>query len=198
DIEDIRGVAVSTNIIRNLLDRGWIRPVGQRDVPGRPTLYATTKSFLDYFGLKKLEELPPLADLQELDPVNVQLELSVPADEKVLPEGVAPGAAEPLVGLAEANELPNEPASITSLDKARDAVADDSDEADAGIQEDSEFGASDDEPMQSFSEDADIETIDPLAKDLTATVNGDAGQEESAADTDEAAEPVSATVVPIK
>ena len=68
DIEDIRGVAVSTNIIRNLLDRGWLRPVGQRDVPGRPTLYATTKTFLDYFGLKKLEDLPPLADLQELDP----------------------------------------------------------------------------------------------------------------------------------
>jgi len=117
DIEDIRGVAVSTNIIRNLLDRGWLRPVGQRDVPGRPTLYATTKTFLDYFGLKKLEDLPPLADLQELDPLNVQLELNVPVEERVLQEGISPGAH--LLAPAEVNELPEEPASVTSLDEKR-------------------------------------------------------------------------------
>ena len=117
DIEDIRGVVVSTNIIRNLLDRGWLRPVGQRDVPGRPTLYATTKTFLDYFGLKKLEDLPPLADLQELDPVNVQLELNVPVEERVLQEGISPGAH--LLAPAEVNELPEEPASVTSLDEKR-------------------------------------------------------------------------------
>ncbi|MBK1648495.1 SMC-Scp complex subunit ScpB [Rhabdochromatium marinum] len=65
EIEDIRGVAVSTQIIKTLLERDWVRVVGHRDVPGRPALYTTTKAFLDYFGLKSLNELPPLADLRE-------------------------------------------------------------------------------------------------------------------------------------
>jgi segregation and condensation protein B len=204
DIEQIRGVSVSTNIIRNLLDRGWIRPVGQRDVPGRPTLYATTKGFLDYFGLKKLEELPPLADLQELDPVNVQLELSVPAEERVLPEGVAPGGVEPLVALAEANELPDEPASVTSLDEARDAAAGESDEAHADLAEDPQTDDADesvDERSEYLPDDADTQVVEALeqkADDVMAAVNGDFAQEELVADADEVAEPVSATVVPIK
>lgn len=62
EIEDIRGVVVSTQIIRTLQEREWVRVVGHRDVPGRPALYTTTKRFLDYFGLKSLNELPPLAD----------------------------------------------------------------------------------------------------------------------------------------
>ncbi len=193
DIEEIRGVAVSTNIVRNLLDRGWIRPVGQRDVPGRPTLYATTKGFLDYFGLKKLEELPPLAELQELDPVNVQLELSVPAEEKVLPEGVAPGGAEPLVAIAEVNELPDEPASVTSLDDVRDAAADESNQTDADEIVDAQ--------AELLADDADtevVEVLEPDADDGMAAQNGNISHEESVADTDEVAELVSATVTPIK
>ena len=67
DIEEIRGVAVSTNIIRTLLDREWIRVVGHRDVPGRPAMFATTREFLDYFNLKSLEQLPPLAEVKSLD-----------------------------------------------------------------------------------------------------------------------------------
>ena len=66
DIEQVRGVSVSTNIVRTLLERGWIREVGHREVPGRPVLYATTKSFLDYFNLKSLSELPPLSEIREL------------------------------------------------------------------------------------------------------------------------------------
>ena len=69
DIEDIRGVAVSTNIIRTLLEREWIRVVGHRDVPGRPAMYATTKTFLDYFNLTSLEELPSLAEIKDLEQV---------------------------------------------------------------------------------------------------------------------------------
>jgi segregation and condensation protein B len=67
DIEEIRGVGVSSNIVRTLLDREWIRVVGHRDVPGRPAMFATTKQFLDYFNLKSLQELPPLAEVKELD-----------------------------------------------------------------------------------------------------------------------------------
>jgi segregation and condensation protein B len=66
DIEEIRGVGVSSNIIRTLLDREWIRVVGHRDVPGRPAMFATTKQFLDYFNLKSLQELPPLAEIKDL------------------------------------------------------------------------------------------------------------------------------------
>ena len=66
DIEQVRGVSVSTNIVRTLIERGWIREVGHREVPGRPVLYATTKSFLDYFNLKSLSELPPLSEIREL------------------------------------------------------------------------------------------------------------------------------------
>ena len=75
EIEQIRGVAVNPNIIRTLLERGWIRIVGQRDVPGRPELLGTTREFLDYFGLKKLDDLPTLAQLKELEDLRVQLTL---------------------------------------------------------------------------------------------------------------------------
>lgn len=75
EIEEVRGVAVSTNIIRSLMEREWIRIVGHRDVPGRPALFGTTKQFLDYFGLKKLDDLPPLADLSDWESLRVQLNL---------------------------------------------------------------------------------------------------------------------------
>lgn len=75
DIEDIRGVSVTPNIIRSLMERDWVRVVGHRDVPGRPEMFGTTKSFLDYFGLKKLDDLPPLADLSDWENLRVQLNL---------------------------------------------------------------------------------------------------------------------------
>lgn len=68
EIEDVRGVVVSSNIVRTLLERGWVRVVGHREVPGKPAMLGTTKEFLDYFGLKKLEDLPPLAEIRELGP----------------------------------------------------------------------------------------------------------------------------------
>jgi segregation and condensation protein B len=77
EIEDVRGVSLSTNIFRTLLDRRWIRAVGHRDVPGRPALYGTTREFLDYFGLKSLDELPPLAELRDVDELGVALELGL-------------------------------------------------------------------------------------------------------------------------
>lgn len=66
DIEQVRGVSVSQNIVRTLLERGWVRVVGQRETPGRPNLYGTTRAFLDYFNLKKLDELPPLAEIRSM------------------------------------------------------------------------------------------------------------------------------------
>ncbi|HEY0962643.1 MAG TPA: SMC-Scp complex subunit ScpB [Pseudomonadales bacterium] len=75
DIEKIRGVAVSTQIVQTLLEHEWVRVVGHRDVPGRPAMYATTKQFLDYFNLESLEQLPPLADIRDLDDINRGLAL---------------------------------------------------------------------------------------------------------------------------
>ncbi len=74
EIEDVRGVAVNPNIVRTMTERGWIRVVGHREVPGRPELLGTTKDFLDYFGLKSLDALPSLAELKDMDNVGVQLE----------------------------------------------------------------------------------------------------------------------------
>jgi segregation and condensation protein B len=68
EIEEVRGVVVSTNITRTLMERGWVRVVGYRDVPGKPAMLGTTKEFLDYFGLRKLDDLPPLAEVRELSP----------------------------------------------------------------------------------------------------------------------------------
>ncbi len=88
EIEEIRGVSVSTNIVRSLLEREWIRIVGHRDVPGRPAMFGTTKLFLDYFGLKKLDDLPPLADLSDWESLRVQLNLpAVDEDEEGVPIG---------------------------------------------------------------------------------------------------------------
>jgi len=89
EIEAVRGVAVNPNIIKTLMERNWVRVVGQRDVPGRPELLATTKEFLDYFGLRSLEDLPPLEELKAMGDVNLQLDLAK------APEGAAtPNTAE--------------------------------------------------------------------------------------------------------
>jgi segregation and condensation protein B len=76
EIEQVRGVAVSSNIIRALEEREWIRVVGHRDVPGKPALFGTTKGFLDYFGLKRLDELPPLSELKEIGELEPQLQFN--------------------------------------------------------------------------------------------------------------------------
>lgn len=75
DIEEIRGVAVSSHIMKTLMERDWVKVVGHRDVPGRPSLYATTRQFLDYFNLKNLEELPSLSEIRDLDDLNPMLNL---------------------------------------------------------------------------------------------------------------------------
>ncbi len=91
EIEAVRGVAVNPNIIKTVIERNWVRVVGHRDVPGRPELLGTTRDFLDYFGLKNLDELPPLAELKALDDIKVQFEL---------PDGLESAAAGQLAATA--------------------------------------------------------------------------------------------------
>jgi len=81
EIEDVRGVTVSTNIIKTLLERDWVKVVGHRDVPGKPAMYATTKQFLDYFDLKSLSEMPTLAEIRDIDNINAQLDLMEPGSD---------------------------------------------------------------------------------------------------------------------
>lgn len=116
DVEQIRGVAVTTNIMRTLLERGWIKVVGYRDVPGKPAIYGTTREFLDYFGLRQLDDLPPLAEIRDLDRLGTQLDL--PEGEDLEVAEPPPGSPEPLVRALESG-LPAEPASVTSIGQAR-------------------------------------------------------------------------------
>jgi segregation and condensation protein B len=78
EIEAVRGVAVNPNILKTVIERNWVRVVGHRDVPGRPELLGTTRDFLDYFGLKNLDELPPLAELKTIVDIKVQFDLPDP------------------------------------------------------------------------------------------------------------------------
>lgn len=87
EIEEVRGVSVSSNIVKTLMDRNWIRIVGHRDVPGRPAMFGTTRDFLDYFGLKSLDELPTLAELRDIDSINVELDFDGPQQAGVTPAG---------------------------------------------------------------------------------------------------------------
>ncbi len=80
EIENVRGVSVSSEIIKTLLERDWVRVVGHRDVPGKPALYATTSQFLDYFNLKGLNELPPLSDIKDISSINPELQFGEPAE----------------------------------------------------------------------------------------------------------------------
>ena len=81
EIEEVRGVSVSSSIIKTLLEREWIKVIGHKEVPGRPALYASTKKFLDYFNLKTLNELPTLADLTDLDQEHPELDLGAPVED---------------------------------------------------------------------------------------------------------------------
>ncbi|USD20383.1 SMC-Scp complex subunit ScpB [Microbulbifer variabilis] len=108
DIEEIRGVAVSSQIVRTLLDRGWIKVVGHRDVPGKPSLYATTRDFLDYFNLSSLDDLPTLAEIRDIESLNKILE-----SEGLPPEEIAAALA------AEGEELSEgEQASVETEEEA--------------------------------------------------------------------------------
>jgi segregation and condensation protein B len=102
EIEDVRGVAVNSQIVKTLMEREWIRIVGYRDVPGKPAMFATTKAFLDHFNLKNLDDLPPLAELRELEP------------DPVLDFDDAPVPAA-LQELADASAEPEEPKEETSF-----------------------------------------------------------------------------------
>ena len=164
DIEEIRGVAVSSNIIRTLLERDWIKVVGHRDVPGKPAMFGTTRFFLDYFGLKKLDDLPPLAELAELEPVSVQLELGT-ADQEPPAEG------------DEGNAPDAEAQAATTDDAAPEAVEgdDQSDAAESGSAESgetAEFSAEANEEFDDEVSDEELAAALAVAESVDKLVSG--------------------------
>lgn len=94
EIEDVRGVSVSSSIMKTLQDREWVRVVGHRDVPGKPAMFGTTKQFLDYFGLSTLDDLPTLQELRDIDSINAELDLGESGPTMQVVEGVGEGATE--------------------------------------------------------------------------------------------------------
>jgi len=150
EIEDIRGVSVSTTIMRTLQERHWVRVVGHREVPGRPELLGTTREFLDSFGLRSLDELPSLAELSDLDDMNVQLELPAPVEGRAV-AAASGDAADPEASSETAGETDSEntPQALAAAD-APDA--EDADESAAGTEFDS-------------VDDQSVEAKDPIAED---------------------------------
>jgi len=87
EIEDIRGVAVSSQIVKTLLEREWVKVIGHRDVPGRPAMYATTRHFLDYFNMQSLNQLPSLAEIRDIEKINRELDLNDLDPDAAVQEG---------------------------------------------------------------------------------------------------------------
>jgi segregation and condensation protein B len=158
EIEQVRGVAVSSNIIQALEEREWIRVVGHRDVPGRPALYGTTKGFLDYFGLKRLDELPPLSELKDIGELEPQLPLD--PDAAPVQAGIAADAGTDADANADAgNGFAANDADATADDDADDAGNDKDGDDNETPGDASDTGADSDEahdtPTAPDADDAD-------------------------------------------
>ncbi|WP_254458298.1 SMC-Scp complex subunit ScpB [Xanthomonas sacchari] len=191
EIEQVRGVAVSSNIIQALEEREWIRVVGHRDVPGKPALFGTTKTFLDYFGLKRLDELPPLSELKDIG----ELEPQLPLDRDALPVGdMAQADAAPGGDAGQDGQSDTPAQAATASDSAAPAATA---QADAAETEAEAADATDTDtsntavPHPPATNDADA----PTATDSTSAPTGEpeAAPGERAADANEAEDNAVAT-----
>lgn len=189
EIEQVRGVAVSSNIIQALEEREWIRVVGHRDVPGKPALFGTTKGFLDYFGLKRLDELPPLSELKDIGELEPQLPLdsegqpaaplaagaALDGEGEAANDADADAEADADAGDAEAATAAEAEDEVTPTEAA-DAGAEDADAQDAAAEDDAAPVAADDEPAQdpTPSDDADADTAATADDNEDETTEADA------------------------
>ncbi|KYZ87939.1 SMC-Scp complex subunit ScpB [Alloalcanivorax xenomutans] len=167
EIEEIRGVSVSSHIIKSLMERGWVRVVGHRDVPGRPAMFATTRQFLDYFDLKSLDELPPLAEIRDLDKLNEELALSdAPSENESVSEGEDGDGAEPDNANVLALNMHDEPeideSTLMSMEKVDSVIAN----FEAEFRRRPDSGASEEEGAS--PDEQDPEPPEQEAADMTA------------------------------
>jgi segregation and condensation protein B len=174
EIEEIRGVSVSSNIIKTLQEREWIKVLGHKDVPGKPALYGTSKEFLDYFNLKSLDELPTLAELRDLDQIHQELDLDI--DKLAAQDDHSPDAETSVVDSAAADDDQKESAASLSGDVA------DSQPAETETEARSERGDEDADTESVVLESADAEgndsesaaeQTDRQAEALAVTADGD-------------------------
>jgi segregation and condensation protein B len=158
EIEDIRGVSVSSSIMKTLQERDWIRVVGHRDVPGKPAMYGTTRGFLDYFNLKSLDELPTLAELRDIDSINAELDLGdVPPSGNAETEEDDDGVQASAAVAGDDPELMGEVAD----DEVRDEIADAAEsEIDLAVEEDSEPTAASEQDAVADDQDDDDDDED--------------------------------------
>ncbi|MDI9239623.1 SMC-Scp complex subunit ScpB [Lysobacter sp. LF1] len=134
EIEQVRGVAVSSNIIKALEEREWIRVVGHRDVPGKPALFGTTRGFLDYFGLKRLDELPPLSELKDIGELEPQLQFD---NAPIAAGGIADGAGE-ASGNDDAQDIAGDEGDAAPVEAAAHIAGDDGDADEANAEANTE------------------------------------------------------------
>jgi len=152
EIEEVRGVSVSSNIIKTLMEREWIKVLGHKDVPGKPALYGTTKEFLDYFNLKSLEDLPSLAEIKDLDKIHHELDLDI-----------------------DNTEMTDDSSDIESTEADRDTGSEEFDEAAEEVEEAADVTTvpSTADNDASFEEDSDAEL--PDAETVSEEEDDDAG-----------------------
>ena len=193
EIEAVRGVAVNPNIIKTVIERNWVRVVGHRDVPGRPELLGTTREFLDYFGLRSLDELPPLAEIKAMGDYNLQLDLPSAAlpDGEVKPEGLeGEGAVAGLLTSDAANADDASAAEANSTREGGERTSTHDGVADAGIADEAVYAAAADangavEVAQNADDHANVAADAPQASDgVSAVSEGSGGASEVADDED--------------
>lgn len=155
EIEDIRGVSVSSSIMKTLQERDWIKVVGHRDVPGKPAMYATTRAFLDYFNLSTLDEMPTLAELKDIDSINAELEFDIPGVplEGEEAEDIEAGEADVETGISAPDT--GDEASLPTEATETETTA--SDEETASTEEDSTTEQAGSETSDSEDEETDEE-----------------------------------------
>ena len=177
EIEEIRGVAVSSNIIKTLHEREWIRVVGHRDVPGRPAMYATTRQFLDYFNLKNLDQLPALAEIRDLDTLNAELGFTEPLPEELQKESGAEGETHGLTVVGGTDHVPaaeGQSAEAGSGSPVAEEASSSAEVAESSTDQDEEAVAG-----QALTEEA--QQIEPESVEALAQAVGDLGLQDEPA-----------------
>ncbi len=169
EIEDIRGVSVSSHIVKTLQEREWIRVLGHKDVPGKPAMYGTTREFLDYFNLKTLDELPPLSDIKDLDKIHPELALS---DEAVNDESEA---------VTETDTMAEGQAIADSDEVSQDVAADEA-VVEASAAEDDEAIATETDAEQTVEVEVVAADEDQLESTESAAVEEESEHEQAPSD----------------
>lgn len=191
EIEDIRGVSVSSHIMKTLLEREWVKVVGHRDVPGKPAMFATTRQFLDYFGLKGLGDLPTLAEIRDIDSINAELDLLEPGSEHADVEGGTEKA--PASQMSIDDVVAAEEAAVEAAEARAGSGSSETPIVGAGA-DGSEAVAADETTPANHDEGAGLSVADSISEHDTDEVKGEGDEPVTAKATESLHEPSSDTM----